>query len=99
MEQQLPWAQSPQTVLPLFAPHDPSVVTLPVAELDEPEVAAEMTGSCVEVVAMPLVSALLTGVDAPDTATDEIADDAIDDNETEIGAAAQPETQPFATRQ
>ena len=46
-EQQLPWAQSPQTVLSDLAPHVPSVVTVPVGVLEaaEEEVAPTMTGS------------------------------------------------------
>ena len=45
MEQQLPCGQLPQTVLPLPAPHVPSVVTFPVGAAAEVEVGLPKMGS------------------------------------------------------
>lgn len=45
MEQQLPRVQFPQTALPKFAPHDPSLVTGPAAEALEEAFGRPRTGS------------------------------------------------------
>ena len=87
MEQHPPFGQSPQMVPPLLAPHEPSVVTSPVA-LAEPEadeaVGDPRTGSWVEVVVVVGSAALLVPAAAEEEAED---------------APLQPFWQPLETRQ
>jgi hypothetical protein len=88
-EQQLPWIQSPQTVLSYVAPQVPSFVTVPVGTVPAEEVAADMTGS-------PVVL---------DAAAESTLEGATGDTAADVGTALvgvaflQPEMHPLAAKQ
>jgi hypothetical protein len=88
-EQQLPWIQSPQTVLSYEAPQVPSFVTVPVGAVPAEEDAADMTGS-------PVVL---------DAAAELILEGATGDTAADVGTALvgvallQPEMHPLTAKQ
>lgn len=93
MEQQLPWAQLPQTVLSLLAPQVPSVVTAPVAADAADEVTALMTGS---EEAAPLVAATL---DAAELDGALVVEAVRVPEEAPMTVSVHPDWHPFETRQ